>query len=245
MMLQNFLLIQAATVAESASPSLTEFQCPPRFPYAYQDGGRCCSSDKDIYGADLTISSRTCKKGDSATCTNEPCWNGKICGDDELQRFITSDNTMDPLDTITCTGANTSRKCAAKCKPTHSTGDAFVGAKCNSGAPEIVGSCTQFVFLRTGNKDSEEAKSEGNVYVNGAPVCDDEWDDVDATVVCKMLGFDSGVATVALKYGEVEEEFAMDDVKCTGDETSLLDCPHATTDNCGVSEGAGVECTGN
>jgi hypothetical protein len=30
--------------------------------------------------------------------------------------------------------------------------------------------------------------SEGNVYVNGKPVCDDEWDEDDAAVACRMLG---------------------------------------------------------
>ena len=30
--------------------------------------------------------------------------------------------------------------------------------------------------------------NEGNVYVNGKPVCDDMWDKKDAIVACRMLG---------------------------------------------------------
>ena len=35
------------------------------------------------------------------------------------------------------------------------------------------------------------SRKEGNVFVNGKPVCDDMWDKDDATVVCRMLGYDS------------------------------------------------------
>ena len=37
----------------------------------------------------------------------------------------------------------------------------------------------------------------------------------------------------------------MDDVQCTGNETSIFDCPHQTIDNCGGSEGLGVICSGD
>ena len=30
--------------------------------------------------------------------------------------------------------------------------------------------------------------SEGNVFINGQPVCDDYWDSRDARVACRMLG---------------------------------------------------------
>ena len=75
---------------------------------------------------------------------------------------------------------------------------------------------------------------------------DDYWDDSDARVVCRMLGFSSNGATAVLysTYGSVVDNFIMDDVNCDGTEDSLEDCSYSPTDNCGTSEGAGVICRG-
>ena len=40
------------------------------------------------------------------------------------------------------------------------------------------------VDLRGGN-----VPTEGNVFVDGQPVCDDSWDLSDAVVTCRMLGY--------------------------------------------------------
>ena len=50
--------------------------------------------------------------------------------------------------------------------------------------------------------------------------------------------------TIESHFGQVSDEFAMDDVQCSGNETSIFDCPHQTIDNCGGSEGLGVICSG-
>ena len=44
-------------------------------------------------------------------------------------------------------------------------------------------------------------------------------------------------------FGPVADTFGMDNVQCIGNETSILDCPHVTVDDCGPFEGAGVICT--
>ena len=84
---------------------------------------------------------------------------------------------------------------------------------------------------------------EGNIFVGGLPVCDDGHDAKNAAVVCKMLGYLSGQQTIQSRFGAVPERFAMDNVECKGNESSLLDCPHLTKDDCGPDEGAGVICS--
>merc|ERR1711892_405105 len=88
------------------------------------------------------------------------------------------------------------------------------------------------------------SSKEGNVFVNGKPVCDDMWDKDDAPVVCRMLGYPSGVPTIKSRFGSVTSDYSLDDVMCDGTEQSLQDCKYSSQDNCGRSEGAGVMCQG-
>ena len=132
---------------------------------------------------------------------------------------------------------------------------------------------------------------EGNIMVNGQPVCDDgteEYRAATAAVVCRFihisndaeqltilhltnflsillllcllvkfnyvyidvlfasreLGYNGASQhTIKSYFGQVSNEFGMDEVQCTGNEASIFDCPHQTTDNCGGSEGLGVICS--
>ena len=59
----------------------------------------------------------------------------------------------------------------------------------------------------------------------------------------RMLGYPFGQPILQSQFGAVNTTFKMDDVKCIGNETSLLDCPHATRHDCGSHEGAGVKCS--
>merc|ERR1711983_114453 len=98
-----------------------------------------------------------------------------------------------------------------------------------------------------GNKISlvgGENNNEGNVLLNGKPICDDSWDDKDAKVVCRMLGFSSNgaIAISRSQFGHVSPDFIMDDVQCNGAERNIYDCHHNDEHNCGPSEGAGVRC---
>lgn len=84
------------------------------------------------------------------------------------------------------------------------------------------------------------------VYHDGewGTVCDDSWDDRDAEVVCRQLGYSGGIALEDCEYGGGRDPILLDDVECEGSESRLEDCAHRTwgEHNCGHSEDAGVTC---
>ncbi|KAK5853043.1 hypothetical protein PBY51_006865 [Eleginops maclovinus] len=77
-------------------------------------------------------------------------------------------------------------------------------------------------------------------------VCDDQWSLANANVVCRELNCGTALeAKKAAFFGEGQNTIWLDDVQCTGHETSILKCPHRSfgTNNCGHSEDAGVICS--
>ena len=79
-------------------------------------------------------------------------------------------------------------------------------------------------------------------------VCDDGWDSSDATVVCRELGLDTGIAipTRRAYFGEGSGPIHLTQVDCNdaislkgcmGDEDGINECVH--------NQDAGVICTGN
>ena len=77
-------------------------------------------------------------------------------------------------------------------------------------------------------------------------MCDDLWDDNDATVICKQLGYSRGSARVSAYFGKGSGLILLDDVNCNGGESSIFECSHRTfgEHDCKHNEDVGVVCFG-
>ena len=94
-------------------------------------------------------------------------------------------------------------------------------------------------------------------------ICDDYWSDTDANVACRKLGFSGQSKSYYFTFSDNKTGFSLDavafsnahfgagtgstfldDVICSGSESSLLDCTRASTVYCytGHQEDAGVRC---
>ena len=94
-------------------------------------------------------------------------------------------------------------------------------------------------------------KGEGRVEIlyrgTWGTVCDDHWDQQDAQVVCRELGFVGALdAPVRARFGRGSGRIWLDDVQCIGTENSLKNCRHRGwgLHNCGHNEDASVVCSG-
>ncbi|XP_066296793.1 soluble scavenger receptor cysteine-rich domain-containing protein SSC5D-like [Branchiostoma lanceolatum] len=127
----------------------------------------------------------------------------------------------------------------------------------NCGHSEDVGVvCTSSGQGGTGDSDRVRlvggtSASEGRLEVrpdnsdDWGTVCDDDFGTQDGNVVCRMLGY-SSVYQVHDRayYGQGSGNIYMDDLDCSGSESSLFDCsyPGWGIENCGHSEDVGIEC---
>ena len=108
--------------------------------------------------------------------------------------------------------------------------------------------------------DNDDAPSEGRleIFYNGewCTICDDYWGRTDDNqdVVCRQLGFVGGSVEDHERFrnsyfpsGTSEQTIALDDVNCSGTESTLLDCPNRgwEVQNCNHAEDVGIRCIQN
>ena len=95
---------------------------------------------------------------------------------------------------------------------------------------------------------TNEKEGRVEIYWNNqwSTVCDDLWDDNDATVVCKQLGYKGASARVSAYFGEGSGLILLDNVNCGGTESSIFTCRHRNfgEHDCTHNEDAGVVCYG-
>ncbi|KAH1168453.1 neurotrypsin-like [Mauremys mutica] len=119
---------------------------------------------------------------------------------------------------------------------------------CNQGiaAAECVPPAGAWAPLRlVGGKESFEGRVE--VYHDGkwGTICDDQWDNRDAEVVCRQLGFNGTAKALSwAHYGQGSGPILLDEVECSGNELSLDQCKKNNwgQQNCDHIEDAGVSC---
>jgi len=131
---------------------------------------------------------------------------------------------------------------------------------CSSGTPVRL-ECRRSEFLKTNRFDkaslqshvvrlrSGYRQSEGRVEVKHldrwGSICDDEWDLLDANVVCRQMGFGTAFeATHGASFGQGMGKVWLDDMQCNGTEKDVRDCKSSGFDvgDCGHVEDAGVKC---
>ena len=94
------------------------------------------------------------------------------------------------------------------------------------------------------------APSEGRLEIlydnEWGTVCDDEFDARDADVACRQLGYASAnrfLGAFGNPFGLGTGTIWLDNLRCTGDETRLNQCPHTRAHNCHHAEDIALFCS--
>ena len=110
-------------------------------------------------------------------------------------------------------------------------------------------------------EDGRPCEGRLEIYINGrwGTICDDYWNDEEADVACRQLGFAGGSVVDASRFnagsdrrsgtfpaGDDGQPTWLDDVRCNGSESDLLECRHRRSESgrvgCRRYEDVGIRC---
>ncbi|XP_065132999.1 uncharacterized protein [Paramisgurnus dabryanus] len=142
------------------------------------------------------------------------------------------------LDDVACSGSESSiKQCNHRGLGTHDCSHSEdAGVICSGGDVRLVNS-------------SIACSGRVEVFHNGSwgTVCDDSWDINDAAVVCRQVGCGKALsAKSGASFGQGSDKIWLDNVACSGSESSLKQCNHngLGSHDCKHNEDAGVMCSG-
>ncbi|XP_048767769.2 deleted in malignant brain tumors 1 protein-like [Ostrea edulis] len=118
------------------------------------------------------------------------------------------------------------------------------GRESNDKINECISTVFEYPFRLVGGGSEKEGRLE--VYMNGqwGTVCDEDWDVIDARVVCQSLGFiGHTIPLLNATFGEGTGPIWMSSVNCSGHEHSIKKCVYKGKHNCSHNNDAGVRCT--
>ena len=176
------------------------------------------------------------------------------------------------LDGVACTGSETMlTSCSSDSSVYCSSGhNEDAGVRCQGAYTFIQPSCNTTMFLNVcitvdsvgstctygdvrlvDGRNQYEGRVEVCINNEWGTVCDNSWGSVDATTVCKQLGYaytSAGSAYANAYFGQGTGSIFMDYVQCLSTNTKLLQCSSnpilQVSSNCGHDDDAGVGCEG-
>ncbi|CAE1270069.1 DMBT1 [Acanthosepion pharaonis] len=160
------------------------------------------------------------------------------------------------LDDLRCTGSEYYLEvCPNLSWGVHNCGhDEDVAIKCSKGANTTLPTTTSILPISSTDQTvirielvggTSELSGRIEIIRNGirGTVCDDQFDNNDAKVICRMMGYSSGEVIPNI-FGQGQGVIWLDDLSCTGLEYDLEVCPNLNwgVHNCGHNEDVAIAC---